>query len=258
MMMATNPAPERPPAPLRPADSEARRLSGMIFVAGQSLASRFRLYGREAFAEHLQAIAPDLGDYHVTGSTAGGSVASSNNYFPNPKAEGAARRWWWNADTGTEGPALVEALEAIEALGARNWSALVFDLGQHEAIWKALGSERSFQDIALSYAIAVPNVLRRLREALSPADPEALPILFVPLGPQKPSGRMRRAHEFGPFRAMQYEIIAATPNCHAVGSVIDMDMQDMLHPSQEGVEYYARKVAEKFAWVLKGGMNRAS
>lgn len=252
MMAAVDPQPVSP----RPAAGEVRRINGLVFVAGQSLAARFRAYGREEFDRHLERIAPDLGAHRIVGSTVGGSLASSNNYFPNPKSDGP-RQWWWSADGGTPGPALAEALDTIDALGERNWKALVFDLGQHEAIWKALGSDRSFPEICVSYAIAIPHILRALREHLSPADPEALPILFVPLGSQKPSGNMRRAHEFGPFRSMQYEIIAATPNCYAVGSVKDMDMEDMLHPSQDGVEFYARKVAEKFAWVMKGGMNKA-
>ena len=231
-------------------DRRGSFLAETLFVTGQSVAARFLTEGGPAFRAKLAELAPELGRVTLSGLTIGGSVSSFENYFPNNK-DGQERQWWWNPADNTPGPALEKAIAKAKASTRINWSAIVFDLGQHEAFWKALGSPREFVDIAASYEFAVPKVLASLRLAIRPEDPDSLPILFVPLADQQPTGAIRRAHEFGPFRAMQHRIAASIVNCYLVGNVMAMEMQDMLHPSKKGVEFYAGRVAEKYAWVRK-------
>jgi len=215
-----------------------------VYVVGQSIASRFLNQGADRFKAHIAARAPEYADLRLLGSVHGGSLSSSANSFKRRNG-GPPRKLWWDAEAGQPGEPLVQALAKIAGFGPGPWRALVFDLGQHEAALKSLKGVGDTAQIRANYAAAVREILALLRRALCPEAPESLPVLFAPVGPLIVSDTPRPS-EVGAFRAMQYDLIAELPECHAIPGLLEMELSDWAHPSEAGIDFYARQVAREY------------
>lgn len=221
-----------------------------VYVAGQSIASRFLNQGKDQFRAQIKARAPEFADLRLLGSVHGGSLSSSANAFAR-KNGGPPRKLWWDAAAKKPGEPLEQAVAKIESFGPGPWQALVFDLGQHEAALKSLNGGRTPAQIRANYAAAVREILATLRRALRPEAPDTLPILFAPVGPLVVSDSPGQPSTVPAFRAMQYDLIAETPECYEVPGLLAMELSDWAHPSDAGVDFYAEQVARQYVWLRR-------
>ncbi len=219
-----------------------------VFVGGQSLARMFLEHNRGEFAATVAALAPEIAAPRLWGYAIGGTVAASTNVFPPPHV--VAQRYWWDMEADAPGELLAHALSVIDAHTAEPAVAMVWDLGQHEAVIARGRMGRAPADVERDFRHATLRCLTSLRDRLRPSQPDSLPILFMCVGPVKApawydmSGMER-------IRAAQRDIIAAVPNCHEAGDISAMELKDPLHPSAAGSRYYLRVVAETFVRVMR-------
>lgn len=216
-------------------------------VGGQSIAAMFRLKGKETFRRRLREVAPGSPTVRIWGHTRGGTFAASTNERPGRSDYG--HRHWWNIERDEPSPEFVAGLAAKAAFASHPCECLLWDLGQSEA-----GSLRGKggRDPAAAYAdfrYATMRILGYWRSVLSPDDPDALPILIMPHAPHPLDGKPLGAG-VGRVRDAQYDLIETLANCHNIGIVRDMEMNDPMHPTTAGIQVYAARVADAFARVV--------
>lgn len=224
---------------------KVRKLS--FAVGGQSLAHRFRLHGRQAFAAEFAAQLPEAPPVRIWGVTRGGSLAASSNVFPSKLGRGA--RFWWDMAADAPSPEFVAGLAANAKHLRRPPACLFWDLGQFEAVTLSgrLGHDPAVAEADFRYATR--RCLDYFRARLSPADPERVPILLMPHAPHRNENRPN-GRGILMVRAAQQRLAREIPNCHDVGVIHGMDMEDNLHPSRRGIEQYAAHVARAFAGLI--------
>lgn len=219
-----------------------------LAVGGQSLAQIFRKRGRKAFALRMGEIAPAAPPVKIWGYTRGGSLAASTNRFPAEMTAG--QHWWWDMERDAPSPDFAAGVDELAPFFAHPCEALLWDLGQSEAMPMAGAFGRDPGRATADYLQASRRCLAFLRERLSPGDPARVPILFMPHAPHphdaRPGNGRRRVRE------AQLELIRSIPNCHDVGVVEGMEMLDHVHPTQNGLDVYAARVADCFARVVLG------
>ena len=226
-----------------------------LAVGGQSVADMFRRLGRQTFNRTLRQLAPDAPPARIWGFTRGGTVAASTNV--SPTRQGLPDRYWWDLATDAPSPALLERLENVGAMAEQPCDCLIWDLGQFEA-GSLRGKHGRDPDAAREdYRHAMFRVLQHIRERLSPSNPEDLPILLMPHAPH-PAEEKGGGIGVKRVRAVQYELIAAIPNCHDAGIVRDMEMKDNMHPSREGIQRYAESLATTFSRTVLPHLGIAS
>jgi hypothetical protein len=151
-----------------------------VFVAGQSLAAIFLKQNGDEFAAAVMALAPEMPSPTLWGHAVGSTVAASTNVFPKPFK--GAQRYWWDMTADAPGILLEEALAKI-AEHPHPAVAMVWDLGQHEAVIVRGRMGRSPEEVVRDFRYATIRCLTTLRERLRPYRPGSLPVLFMRLGP---------------------------------------------------------------------------
>lgn len=218
-----------------------------IAVGGQSLAHRFRVHGKRAFARRLQHIVPDAPPVRVWGYTRGGSLAASTNVFPD--AMGRGRHHWWDMAEDRPSAAFDAGLEANAGFLDHRCECLIWDLGQFEAIAMSGRWDRDPSAAAADFESATRRILDHWRMRLSPDEPDDLPIILVPHAPH-PKEADGTVPGVIKVRAIQQRLARELRNCHDAGVIHGMDMEDNLHPSPRGVAQYGVHLADAFATLV--------
>ena len=212
-------------------------------VSGQSLAQRFRRHGKRAFARRLQKIAPEAPPVRVWGYTRGGSLAASTNTFPQSTERG--QDFWWDMATDRPSADFDAGLAANAGFIEHPCECLLWDLGQFEAVTMSGRWDRDLDAAADDFRHATRRCLDHWRSALAPDNPQSVPILLMPHAPH-PRELQRAAPGVLRVRAIQQQLAREIPNCHDVGVISGMEMEDNIHPSQRGIAQYGAFIAEAF------------
>lgn len=219
--------------------------SDYIFVAGQSIAARFLHYGKADFAAAFEELSGGAAAPALIGHVVGGSLAASSNAWPAHMPGGKIA--WWNVEEDRPAQPLVDALDKIAEARGR-CRALLFDLGQSEGLMATGRYGRSFGDVMRDFRSASTSIVDALRAALSPGDPQALPVLYMVHGPHRRADGTENnmVSHIRRHQQMLVDKFNRGANWHSAGDLAAMDLEDTMHPSSEGVAHYAREVAASF------------
>ena len=224
-------------------------------VGGQSIAAMFLLKGKAAFRGRLREIAPGSPTVRLWGHTRGGTFAASTNERPGRSDYG--HRFWWNIERDEPAPEFIAGLAAKADYASHPCECLLWDLGQSEAGSLRGKGGRDPAAARADFREATARVLGYWRSVLSPDDPESLPILLMPHAPHPLEGTALGAG-VAQVRDVQYELARTLANCHDVGIVRGMEMNDPMHPTEAGIQLYAARVAESFARIVLPSIGASS
>jgi hypothetical protein len=203
-----------------------------VLWVGQSNASRmftqFSGAGNTAFIDALDA-------YYPTVNTING--AGSGIAIHKDADTGAG--YFWDYDAGTPGPALLDALDAVDNAGIarKNIDVVVIVHGEKdsEALHSSTISEAECKSALLSY---ISYLRTELHNPL---------ILLTPIGANKTSSQFTG---YGIMRRIIWQIWQEQSHIHETPGFWDLPYDDNLHLTQAGYEAFAGRTARRILALL--------
>lgn len=220
--------------------STLAELSLGIFIAGQSYASPL-LYGTasQVFEDTVKQGVPNA---YVDGYALGGSAAHRTHAPAN-----SDWRWWYDADTGEYGPALLSALSEIASTGKR-YQTILWLQGEADSVWN---HQLASDPVELEkYYYATRQILWRLKQAANPSQPNSVRVLMIHIGRRI---WVSDAPAVQLIRDQQYRVIESSPSLYNLPGIYDLPLIGEMEGSSDNHHYEAdeHKYAMRAAWAVR-------
>lgn len=180
-----------------------------VFVAGQSYATQL-MRSKDAFVAGLPP-GSMVGSHAVGGSSAERTHAHPN--FPD--------RWWWDTETGSHGPVLLDAIAKLQTLRGQGhkFECILWMQGEADSVWSP--SDADNPDELAKYYSATRNIMWQLAVAAHPV-PVSTTVMMLHIGRRLSPGPVPGVEA---IRETQHDLLASSPRLFAMPAIYDLPLR---------------------------------